>query len=212
MKYFAWLYERNPDVAWIDKFPDEIGAKDYLLDKGLRAKEWFPAGIAFDMSEQSSRRLLDILPNVLGLQLISETVKMLLEEHAQVELEFLPIRIRNHKKRIEEKPYYILNVLDPVFCMDLEKSDYVTDSLDKTQMFTISHLHFDENKLPKDRKLFRLGEKNTLFIIREDLADKLSESGCTGLNFVPQTDYGAQYRKISMQDRIAKLKAQRGPM
>jgi hypothetical protein len=74
------------------------------------------------------------------------------------------------------------------------KSKFTMDAIDKEQADWFEHLVLDEKKIPKKKKLFRLEEKTTLLITREDLAREILKSKCDGMMFIPVEDYGEEFR------------------
>ncbi len=207
MKYYVWSRIQNEELAWLERFPEEIERKNYLYDKGIPLTEIFPPNLIYPMAIDSGIRIVDNMPNTLGLKIISEKVKTVLEEHSTSECEFLPIKIENHKGRFVKELFYIANFLESVPCLDKDKSEFVIDALDKTQMDHISHLFLDESKIPDDFDLFRLSEMNTLILIREDLKTKLEEAELSGLNFIELDEYGKQYREPDEDEIIARFLA-----
>ncbi len=77
-------------------------------------------------------------------------------------------------------------------------------ALDKTQVHHIEHLYLDENKIPAETNIFRLGEETSLVLVKNDFAKSIIDSGCTGISFIDIRDYGKQYRLI---DRVALAKS-----
>ena len=196
MEYYPWLKDDEDDAfAWIDVTPKSLMDKEYRLKIGAPAKDWFPTDTTYELCKDRGVKLTDSIPNNLRLLFVSERLKTLLEkEAASTAIEFLPVRLKNQRKQFVDKPYYIANVLDCVSCMEREKSDFVMDSLVKDQVFRFRRLVLDEGRLPEDKKLFRLGEKKDLFIIREDLAQAILNADMNGMMFIPMEDYGADFR------------------
>jgi hypothetical protein len=201
MKYHPWTDNRRDDVlAWIRDVPPEVLPKDYTLNTGVSARDWFPSGAIFDFAVNKGMQLADNIPNTLGFHFVSEKLKQLLETLSGAQFEFLPIRLRNHKKKVLPDAYYIANLLDIVEAVDRERSDFVVDALFKDEIEHFRTLVLDLKKVGPDRKLFRLRERPRLVIIREDLARAILEAGCTGVTFMPMEDYGAQFRTRASYD------------
>ena len=189
-----WLDSNDDELACIDKRPDEIRKKAYLLNEGVKCTDWFPDSPEFPLDEEAGMVLADAIPNHVLFKIVSGPLKNLIEENASCDLEFLDVSIRDHRGQLVEEPYYILNILEVVSCVDHDKSDYEVSSFDDTKVHSFRHLYLDTDKIPKNANLFRLGEKTNLIIIRQNLSDILVDAGMTGLNFVKLEDYGKQYR------------------
>lgn len=195
MEYFPWLNDDEDDaLAWIDQSPEEIRRKDYLLTTGDRARDWFPDDVMFDLSDDYGIRLADSIPNVLGFLIVSDKLKHILEDQSSTEIEFLPVGIRNQKKRPVDRPYYVANVLGTLACVDIEQSDFTMDAIDKEHVDWFRRLVLDESRIGTNHNIFRLAELPGLILVREDLVDAVLEQDCTGIIFQYLEEYGAEFR------------------
>jgi hypothetical protein len=196
MRYFPWLHDDEDDsFAWIMDTPNELMEKDYLLRKGNPCKDWFPEGLVFDLSKDHGAKLTDCIPNTDRLLIVSEKLKGVLESQAPEDpIEFLPIRLRNPKKKMVAAPYFIANLLGTVPCLNKSMSKFTMNAILKNQVSWFEHLVLDEERIPKKKKLFRLEEKTTLIITREDLAREILKTSCNGMMFIPVEDYGQEFR------------------
>lgn len=200
MFYYPWGQDEDDDsLAWIEKHPDEIRKKIYRLNKGMSVNhwnqgDWFPDDIIYDISPDKGIKMADAVPNYSSLLFVSECLKCLLEKESDANFEFLRIGVRNKKGHTIKEDYFIANLLDSVECVDKGKSDFRMDSIIKSQVDIFKLLVLDESKLEKNIKIFRLKEKMNLIIIREDLAQKIKDEGCTGVAFSNLDEYGIRYR------------------
>lgn len=195
MEYRPWLVDEDDDaLAWIEDAPDDIDDEIFRLFEGAPARGWFPPGVVFDLHKESGLKLADAIPNTLALLVLSQRLRdALLKELGPRAVEFLPVRVRNQKKKPVPGPYFVANVLDSVACMDARKSQFRMNPVLKDQVQTFMRLALDERKIPEDKRLFRLGEQMRLIIVRADLAAALSPA-FTGMRFPRMEDYGAEYR------------------
>ncbi|WMJ74181.1 hypothetical protein RCC89_13540 [Cytophagaceae bacterium ABcell3] len=209
--YHPWLHDWSHDgLIQIEDTPDSIEEDDYKLDEGILCSSWFPENVLFEMSEEGGKVLADSVPNHALLHIVSPRLKDLLEIHAKDCIEFLPIGILDHKKFPVETPYYIMNVLRTLPCMDEERSDFVRSAIDKSQVHHIKRLVLDEDQIPDDANIFRLGQERDLILVRSDLAEAIKREGMTGIYFMAIEDYGKQYRKSNREEMIKRLLAEKG--
>lgn len=192
--FYHWLDSDDEEIANIDESPSNVDRKAYLISKGVPCKDWFPENAEFPLDEDAGMVLTDAIPNSQLLTIVSAPLKELLEKHASCDMEFLAIHIRDHRGQLLENPYYILNVLETISCMNREKSDYDASALDESQVVTFRHLYLDTDKIPEHTNLFRFGEERDMFMIRQDLMQILIDSGMTGLEFTSIKDIGETYR------------------
>lgn len=74
------------------------------------------------------------------------------------------------------------------------------NELIKHEIRRFRKLVLDTAKIGPDTKIFRLGENPELVIVREDLARAITQAGCTGVDFKPMEDYGAEFRTLDNYD------------
>lgn len=195
MDYFPWQHDDEDDaLAWIEVSPESIRRKDYLLTEGVCAAAWFPGGVTFDLWKDRGSKLADSIPNVLGFLIVSDKLRRLLDKHSGADIEFLPVRVRNHQGRLVKARYFIANVLGTTACVDRELSDFDMGAIDKEHASHFRRLVLDESRIGADQKLFRLSEQPGLILAREDLVDELLEQDCTGILFTYLEDFGAEFR------------------
>lgn len=192
--FHPWLEPEDDELACIDERPKEIRRKGYLLAEGVSCKDWYPENVECQLDEEAGMVLADVIPGPASMRVVSEPLKKLLEHEASCEIEFLPISIRDHRDHLIGENYYIANVLEVIFCMDRDKSDYVESSLDETRVHTHRHLYLDDSKIPENANLFRLGEDPYLLLVRQDLAKTMADAGLTGIEFIKLEDFGKTYR------------------
>ncbi|RKH41554.1 imm11 family protein [Corallococcus sicarius] len=198
VSYYPWVDDDDDEsFACLDSFrKEELGDKDYLLDEGIPCKDWFPKELIFDLDKEGGSKLTDSIPNAFSLLVISSKLKGILERQAPANpIEFLPVRLRTPRKKILEPSYFIANVQGTVACMNAKKSDFVMDSILKTQVQRFRRLVLDEKKIPKDVKIFRLAEMPSLILVREDLGQDILDEDCEGMTFQDLDDYGVEFRK-----------------
>lgn len=195
MKFHPWVHdEDDASLAAIEQFPEELQDEAWRLDEGEPAAGWFPRSPVFQLASGSGVRLADAIPNVLGIGIVSPRLRGILEE-TEAEIEFLPVRLRDHKGRIiKTADYCIANVLSAVSCVDMQRSRFTTQALFPEQVDHFHHLILDERRIDEDERLFRLVEKMDLVLVREDLLKEILDTGCTGLTVVNLADYGALFR------------------
>lgn len=192
--FYHWTHLYDEELAVIKQRPSNVRRKGYLLKKGISCQDWFPEDAEFQLDESSGKILADAIPNSTLWKIISVPLKELLEKHATCEMEFLPIRIRDHGEELIEARYYILNVLETVSCMDRKKSDYDSSALDESQVVTFRHLYLDTGKISENTNLFRFGEERDMFMMSQDLMQILVDAGITGIEFNSIENIGETYR------------------
>jgi hypothetical protein len=197
MDYYVWSDDRYDDAfAWISDRPEAFGSEGFRLNEGIPCADWFPKDLVFDLSRQyGGVKLPDHFPNTLSLRVVSGKLKKMLEELApETRIEFLPVQVRNRRKKLEAAPYFVANVLDVIPCTDMKKSEYWKNTIVKDQIQRFKRLVLDERKIPKGKKLFRLGEMKSLLLAHRDLGQAIVDADCTGVFFMDVEEYGKEFR------------------
>ena len=110
------------------------------------------------------------------------------------EIEYLPIRIRNQKKQIVQRSYWIANVLRVVDCADMKRSEFEMSEISKKLVWRFSRLVLDESRIPDDAPIFRLANQPKLVLVREDLFGDFLDADITGVMFVDLENFNAEFR------------------
>lgn len=195
MNYYPWTDDEDNDLlAWIEDFTGIIKKKKYRLHDGISCKDWFPNDVEFELNINHGIKLADAIPNTALLLIISDKLRIILEEKSGAEFEFFPVKIRDKKGHLVKKDYFVANLLETTECVDMEKSDFVMDRIIKTQVNYFKTLVLDEKNVIPESKIFRLKEQTKLIIVREDLKNEILNAGCTGIVFRDIDDYGSEFR------------------
>lgn len=164
---------------------------DWQLLEGMRLSDEFPSDAQYRMDRN--------FPDDIGLEdaaytldnqlVVGKRLRTFLEARGDLEVEFLPVRLVNHKGREVHEPYAIANVLHHVDAVDQEATAHEWNSLDDTAMVDIENLTVDPSRVPDDVALFRLVHVTDVIGVRRNLADALQAEGFTGLSFPDFSDY-----------------------
>jgi len=193
--FAPWIDDQDATYARLsDAYPPEFDDFHWMLLEGESAADDYPDEMTVELAPDSGVKLADSIPNLLSIYVVSEKLKGILEQTGEA-FEFLPLRIRNHKGKVEKETFYIANLLGSLRCMDLEQSDAAQSSMEKDQMRRIRRLVLDPEKIPEAKKIFRLGEMKQLIIVRKDLAVEIYRTqGCRGMIFQDMEEFGEEFR------------------
>jgi len=184
---------RLGDAAVLSDHPDAVEEESFRFDEGVPLASWFPTEAVYPMDREfpDLRVLYDLQVNTLGLVVASKAFRAVLEAGAHGNLEFLPITIRDHRKKIASKDHCIVNVIHPVDCVDRARSTVVMGAIDPTQAMTIRKLVLQEDKIPADVDLFRLALRTGTFLVRDELEARIEAAGLKGMRFIPIDQYNS---------------------
>jgi hypothetical protein len=188
-KYLIWTYERVPSACVLD----ELAGLDKTsrLNHGVPLLAQFPENVSFHMHGDFPKNLLlvDNLLNSDQVIVASSRVKEFLEARAVPQVEYLPVRIIDHKRKVASKDYFIVHAVDPVDCIDTKKSAFKMSRINPQRFDRFERLVIDESRVPADRQLFRLKNFGDVTLARRDLADALKQAGFTGIGWVELSEY-----------------------
>ncbi len=164
---------------------------DYLIFEGISLIDKFPEDAEYRMNNDfpDSIELQDVLHNLDNNLVVNGKIKNFIVGEKIKALEFFPMRIINHKGRKVSQPYYMVNFVKHVDCINQEKSKFEWNSLDPEKMSDVSLLHIDESKIPPDDLIFRLKHLDQVIVIREDLENKMVAQEFKGFEILKLTDF-----------------------
>lgn len=182
MTYFLWRNDYREGYCVV-KSPaiDRI----WELDEGISREATFPSDLTCPMDRDYPNDV-ELSDNLYGtdLAIVSGRIKEIVEREAVHDrIEFLPLRVRNHKGRLEPDPYYLLHPLDCIDCIDLEASGVEWNQITSDLISRMKGLVLRPEKIPADQRIFRLKFMGFNILIHGDLATSLETAGLTGLVF-----------------------------
>lgn len=173
-------------LGFIEGFED-----DYKLMSGHSVTPDWPGDVSFTMDPDFKKRikLSDNLVNSNDFLVASEPLQRFLQAEAVPEVQYLPVTIFNHKKKVEQDAYAIVNPVGLQDCVDLNASMVVMNSINPNYISIVKRLVVDESKISPESRLFRVKGLDTLIFFRRELADKIRTRGFTGIEFAEISSY-----------------------
>ncbi len=158
---------------------------DNLFGHGHSWGGTFPAEakMAFDPEHPRDTVRTDNLANTDGVLVISERLCDFLMKRKLYGMEYLPIPILDHKKRLIAEKYVIANTVDHVDCLDLKASKPTFSQIRKTRITDVEQLVLDSKRMDPKRELFRIKNFARHALIRRDLADAITAAGFTSIGW-----------------------------
>lgn len=192
MKYFVIKERYDETHVRITDVPRHLKRKYQLLEGISRLDGWHPEMTAqFSAHRPEGMILNDYVNTSFGWLLISGRFKTLLEDdtlHLE-HVEYLPLKINNHKGRLASDDYWIVNFLAPVEGVDRERSVYQADAASADRISIFDALALREEVHEAGPPVFRLKEQPRLILVREDLVRRVEELGLTGMEFIDTEQY-----------------------
>lgn len=193
---FPYVYariEEGPRAAQLGQIHNIEDSFELL--KGVpRAATW-PDDAYFPMSENAPDNLVleDALFNITDVLVVSERVREALEGEDLPHNEWLPVRIRNHKGRMEAAPYYVLHQTHHQDAIDLERSEYKRNAINPARLTRVKKLVVDPARVDPEARVFRLAGSPKPPLFERALAERLAGAGLKGLAFGEVEDYRSTF-------------------
>jgi hypothetical protein len=183
--YLVWRPSNViPNAAALDHLTgfDRIGR----LWRGESFAGQFPEEATFRMRPDLPQNtvLTDCLSNTDSLIVGSERLKDFLMAQKISDIEYHPVTIRDHKKKVIKGKYFIVNPIHNIDCLDTEASGAEMSQINPEKVQFIKKLVLRNDRLDLSRQLFRITNYNMITLVRDDLATAIGNAGFTGMNFV----------------------------
>ena len=187
--YLIWGRMRVKNAVFLSDLHGIANAYELLY--GVPRAEGFPDDAVWDVDEDAPPNgiLPDSINNTDRLLACSKRLVECLQASGVAKVEYLPVAIRNQKGRIASKSVFIVHPLDPVDCLDIDKSGVEWSPIATTDIDRVKRLVLDESKLDPVRELFRLAKFPDLVLARRDLAEKIDSAGFTGVRWIELDEY-----------------------
>lgn len=163
----------------------EEGFEARTIGDGLRIENWDSGLIEFyyEITEDESA-LYDRLENTIGMTIVSEKFKLLVEEKEITGIQFLPLTNIKNPAGEKVKGYYYMNVIEVLDTdvIDLDTSIYAYDEDDNELNVMAMSIRYKEVK--QDIFMVKINEYyNYGIIISERLRKLIVDNGITGFGF-----------------------------
>lgn len=187
--YYVLKVTDDETNAYLDLETQEAIPKQYQLRKGISRLDGWPEDVVFEFSKDQPEgmNLTDYVENSPQWLIISDQFKAILEEFHAEDIEYLPVKIKNHKGRMASEHYWIANFLVLTKAVDRKNSIFDDNPGIEDGIFSFDKLVLLQDILKSGPVIFSLKEEPMTFIARQDLVQRIKEEGLTGVEFI-ETD------------------------
>jgi hypothetical protein len=161
----------NDALVLIEDYVKGLEMKDWKTGFGhSTAKEW-PDDATIQLRKSSGRKLSDLLGTITNNLIVSKRLRAMIEEHsANIDVEYLPVRINDHRGRLLSDEYVIVNPIGTVDCLDTKASDILWDTKDTKKALAVNTVVLSAKKTKDAPALFRIREKPASYVLAQSLA------------------------------------------
>lgn len=184
MKYAVLLPDKDETHVYISDIPDEI-ERNYKLKQGVRLGDTWRDDVTmrFSAHRPQGLHLTDYVDNSFSWLLVSPAFRQVSEQADTAALEYLPVRILNHKGRVASDQYYLANFTTLTEAIDRDHSDFREDRVREGKINKYERMALRAEVLENGPAMFRLAETPMLVLVREDLVAQMEAAGLTGMRF-----------------------------
>lgn len=189
INYVAWVHKIVPKACSLYHF--EGFDKSYLLNEGIKVKDEYPDGVYFDMHPERPNDLLlvDSLFNTDNELVISEGLMNFFTEKKLPNLEFLPVKIMDHKGKYIVEKYFIMNVLEHQDCLDTDASEAEISMIDNKTIDSVEQIILIEDNVDDSFDLFRIIGFPAATLVKESFAKEIESHGFSGIEFLALDEF-----------------------
>jgi hypothetical protein len=179
MKYYELDTEgdgADEDLASVEELVTGAGydEENYRVPRGKSTQAIWPADASLRIAK-GGRRLSDLIgtttSQVIVSRLVADIVRSALTPADNVEI--LPVTLRDSRRRILSKDYFVINPVGTVDCLDLEASEIEWDEDEPGEVIHLERPVLAAKKLTEPRSIFRLKEDPGVYVISSILAEPL---------------------------------------
>jgi hypothetical protein len=168
------------------------GAEDQYLTMSAGVpltKEW-PDDVTCRFNPEHPKDI-ELTDNLYGgsVVVISKRARAALEKLGVKNVEYLPVQILNHKKKVAAKDYFVLNPPAVVDCLDLAASGAMFNPIKKDLIMRVKQLVIDEDKVPASATVFRVKGLPSWIIVRAAIVKGLEAADLEGLVFQDPAEF-----------------------
>lgn len=161
------------------------------LHRGFSFLPGFPADAQFRMSKEHKKNtaLTDDVSNTDNVKVCSPRLVAFLQKQKLAHVEYLPVRILDHRGKVASADYRIVNLFPLQDVLDLEKSGPRYSAMRKTTIVELKKLVIDTRRLDRGFRVFRINNYPSPVLIDRSLAEAMDAEGFVGPSFVELDEF-----------------------
>lgn len=175
----------NQDLAMCDGPPEGMKMRSYTLARGKRAAPYFPKQARISLREDRlGIKLSSLLGNTFSHLVVHSDMKDVLAAHSQgLEVEYLPVDLYDHRKRLYSRDYFFINPIGARDCLDPVASRVEIGP--EGGVIHVGEYVLDPKKVDTLPAFFRIQEEPSTYVVSRSLAEALKEKGFTNVLLTP---------------------------
>ncbi|MFJ5763660.1 imm11 family protein [Neobacillus sp. NPDC093182] len=182
MRYYKLLLDESVQDDIVCYCEDNLGFEQYHLNEGKFIYNW-DGNLTFIFNPDEGARETDYLANDLSWFIVSSNLKRLLQGLGNNEIQYLPVRVVNLRKKALITEYFVANVLGVIEALNLENSDYGVIELDDEKVYSIRKYALNQNVI-RNHHIFKIKGFEIPTFVSEVFKDAVLKNEITGCDFL----------------------------
>ncbi len=189
MEYVVWECAAVGNACGLDSIENVERAR--ALKRGVPFGDAFPGDARFRMSKAHKKDtvLTDDLSNTDRLKVCSPRLVDFLRKAKVGHVEYLPVRILDHKGKVASSDYRIVNPFPPQDVLDLKASGPQYSAIRKTTIMDVKRLVIDAKRVEPGVRIFRIKDFTDPVLVDRQLAEDIAAAGFVGPVFTELDEY-----------------------
>jgi hypothetical protein len=181
--YVIWSAFADPTRNFCVLDELENVRKSYQLNEGISRLQGFPDTAQFQMDPEYPKAVVlpDNVRNVDSVAVVSNNLKEFIESWQPRDVEYLPVKIIDHKGKVASEKHFVVNPINLQDCLDTNKSGCKWSDIVRDKIYELEKLIIDESRIAAETLVFRMKYYYRPILVRRDLADAISQQGFTGV-------------------------------
>jgi hypothetical protein len=189
MEFVVWGSVPIGNACVLEGIEDFDGDSD--LVRGRPRPADFPGDAVMAMTQRHKKntRLLDDVSNFSGLKVCSPGLVEFLRSKKLKNVEYLMIKILDHKRKVASDEYCIVHPIHPQDVLDIDASKPRYGALIPTEIDSVKQTVLDTKRLDPEVRLFRIANFFFPVVLEKAIADEIVAKGFKGSTFDPLSTF-----------------------
>jgi len=181
--HLFWGVHMIPHASFMNSL--EGFGNDYKIRNGESVKAEYPDDVTLTWNPDFPDHTImtDCLNNISSEIIVSQRVQEFLAKRNLPDVEYLPVKVFNHKRRPLKTPYYVVHPTQVLDCLDLDACGITWDRRG-TEAEEIEQFVVDPAKCHDLPPLFRLRPMQYYVVLSRELSEALDAFGVEGMGWV----------------------------
>jgi hypothetical protein len=169
----------------LHNFVQDLAPERWRILEGEPLASLYPKDAFVQMTDRDGGpRLGSLVGNTRRMFIVSTAFRRLIEDACVgVPIEYLPLSIRDPRKRVLSGDYHLINPLGTFDCLDYKKSAVTVDpdDPDDVEVDDIEEVVLDRRKMREAPEMFRIKGASSTYVVGYELAKKMTAAELTNI-------------------------------